>query len=119
MKNSTSHTKRACCTFLLGLLHEVLDPISSIYRHADITIFFNDNIEMIDKIKKQLYAHGGMDQMLLFLTRPIGTGKTTAIKAAKHSVLSFVPHETYCDQTHHSFILLTQVQLHHHLEGKL
>ena len=38
---------------------------------------------MIDTLKEQLMACGGIDQMLLFLTGVAGAGKTTAIKAAE------------------------------------
>ena len=71
-----------CCTFLLELLNEALDPTSSVHRQMGVTISLDNNSELIDNLKEQLLVHEGMDQMLLFLTGPAGPGKTTALKAA-------------------------------------
>jgi hypothetical protein len=49
----------------------------------------DDNSVMIGDIKEQLIAEGGMDQLLLFLTGPAGTSKTTAIKAAERFCYEF------------------------------
>jgi len=72
-----------CCTFLLQLLKEALDPKSIVHTQIGLAMSQDDNSVMIDGIKEQLLARGGMDQPLLFLTGPAGAGKTTAIKAAE------------------------------------
>ena len=73
-----------CCTFLLQLVNETLDPTSSVHKQVGVSISMDDNSEHIDgSIKQQLLAWGGRDQLLLFLTGPAGAGKTTAIKAAE------------------------------------
>ena len=72
-----------CCTFLLQLLNEALNPTSSVCTHIGLTMSQDNNSVLIDDNKEQLLAQGGMDQLLLFLTGPAGAGKTTAIKAAE------------------------------------
>ena len=72
-----------CCTFLLELLNEALDPTSSVHRQMGIAISMDNNSELIDNLKEQLLAWRRKDQMLLFLTGLAGVGKTTAIKAVK------------------------------------
>jgi flagellar biosynthesis GTPase FlhF len=78
-----------CCTFLLQLVNETLDPTSSVHKQVGVSISMDDNSELIDNIKQQLLARGGMDQLLLFLTGPAGAGKTTAIKAAERFCFEF------------------------------
>ena len=97
-----------CCTFLLQLVNETLDPTSSVHKQVGVSISMDDNSELL--------ARGGMDQLLLFLTGPAGAGKTTAIKDAEGSVSNFVHHATSYGRTHHSSTWLIQVRLHPHLE---
>ena len=78
-----------CCTFLLELLNEALDPTSSVHRQVEVTISLDNNSEMIDNLKEQLLACGGIYQMLLFLTGPAGAGKTITIKAAEQFCFKF------------------------------
>ena len=75
--------ERVYCVVLLGLLNKALDLTLSFYRQVCITTSLEDNIEMIDNVKNQLYTHYGKDQMVLFLTGPAGAGKNTAIKTAE------------------------------------
>jgi hypothetical protein len=56
-----------CCTFLLQLLNKALDPTSSVHTQIAIAISQDDNSDMIDDIREQLLARGGMYQLLLFL----------------------------------------------------
>ena len=58
-------------------------------RHVDVSISVDDNSQLIDDIKQQLFTWGGRDQLLLFLTGPAGAGKTTAIKAAERFCFEF------------------------------
>ena len=78
-----------CCTFLLQIINETLDPASSIHKQVGVSISMEDNSELIDNIKQQLLAWGGIDQLPLFLTRPAGAGKTTAINAAEQFCFDF------------------------------
>ena len=78
-----------CCTLLLQLVNETLDPTSSVHKQVGVSISMDDNSKLIDDIKQQLLARGGMDQLLLFLTGPAGAGKTTAIKAAERFCFKF------------------------------
>ena len=78
-----------CCTFLLQLVNETLDPTSSVHKQVGVSISMDDNSELVDDIKQQLIARGGRDQLLLFLTGPAGAGKTTAIKAAERFCFEF------------------------------
>ena len=41
-----------CCTFLLQLLNEGLDPTSCVSRQTGLTISAEDNSEMIEDIKE-------------------------------------------------------------------
>jgi len=78
-----------CCTFLLGLLNKVLDPTLSVHRQVGIPISLDDNSKLIDNLKEQLLACGGMDQMILFFTGLTGADKTTAIKADEWHCFEF------------------------------
>ena len=78
-----------CCTFLLELLNEALDPTSSVHRQMAVAISLGNILELIDNLKEHLLARGGMDQMLLFLTKPVGVDKTTAIKASERFCFEF------------------------------
>ena len=108
-----------CCTFLLQLVNETLDPTSSVHKQVGVSISMDDNSELIDDIKQQLLAQGGRDQLLLFFTGPAGAGKTTAIKAAEWFCFEFIHHATSYARIHHSSTQLTQVQVHPHLEEEL
>ncbi len=78
-----------CCTFLLQFLDDALDPSSSVYKQIGLALQHTDHSDLIDEIKMQLLARGGMYQLLLFLTGPAGAGKTTAIKAAERFCYEF------------------------------
>ena len=78
-----------CCSFLLELLKEMLDPTSSVHSQMGVAISLENNLEFIDNLKEQLLVQGGMGQMLLFLTGPAGAGKNTAIKADKWFCFEF------------------------------
>ena len=45
-----------CCTFLLELLNEALDPTSSVHRQMGVAISLDNNSELIDNLKEQLLA---------------------------------------------------------------
>ena len=78
-----------CCTFLLQLLNDSLDPTSSIHRQAGLAVSQDERSDAINNLRDHILAQGGMDQMLLFLTGPAGAGKTTAIKAAERFCFEF------------------------------
>ena len=72
-----------CRTFILKFLNDAIDPSSSVYKQIGLALHNVDHLDLIDDIKMQLLATGGMYQLLLFLTGPAGAGKTTVIKAAE------------------------------------
>ena len=108
-----------CCTFLFELLNEVLDPTSSACRWLGMAISLKNNSELIDNLKEQLLACGGMDHMLLFLTGPAGASKTNAIMAADMYCFEFSSSHNIMWTDTLFLIQLTQDQLHQDLEDEL
>jgi type II secretory pathway predicted ATPase ExeA len=49
----------------------------------------SDTATNIEDIIKQLKARGGREQMLMFLTGPAGSGKSTAVMVSQHFCYEF------------------------------
>lgn len=66
--------------------------------------------ETINKLR----AKGGQDQLMMFLTGPAGSGKSTAVRGLQNNfVMNFVSLLESCGVTQHSCLLHTQDLLHH------
>jgi type II secretory pathway predicted ATPase ExeA len=72
-----------------------------------------DTATNIEDIIKRLKARGGREQMLMFLTGPAGSGKSTAVMVAQHFCYEFclAVGAMWSDTTFYS--LLTQERQHH------
>jgi hypothetical protein len=62
------------CTFLLGLVIDGRDKNTKLGAYLQQTMEITSTADGNDTIKK-LKARGGRDQLLMFLTGPIGLGK--------------------------------------------
>jgi hypothetical protein len=67
------------------LAHVTLNPASSVYKQIDIAVSHDYQYKLIDDVKEQLFARGGLYQLRLFLIGPAGEELTSAIKAAEQS----------------------------------
>jgi hypothetical protein len=76
------------CTFLLGLVNDGHDKNAKLGAHLQQTMEITSTADANDNIKK-LKARGGRDQLLMFLTGPAGSGKSTAMKVAQHFCYEF------------------------------
>ncbi len=70
------------CTFLLGLVNDGRDKNTKLGAYLQQTMEITSTEDGNDTIKK-LKARGGRDQLLMFLTGPAGSGKSTAMKVAQ------------------------------------
>ncbi len=70
------------CTFLLGLVNDGNDSNTTLFTSLQKTMGGGTSKEMAYIVKK-MEARGGQEQLLLFLTRPAGSGKSTAMRVAK------------------------------------
>ncbi len=76
------------CTFLLGLVKDGRDP------HTNLGAYFQKSFggpitTNIHDIVKRLKARGGQEQMLMFLTGPAGSGKSSALMVAQQFCYEF------------------------------
>jgi hypothetical protein len=76
------------CTFLLGLVNDGRD------KNTKLGAFLQQTMEIASTadanyIIKKLKARGGRDQLLMFLTGPAGSGKSTAMKIAQQFCYEF------------------------------
>ena len=76
------------CTFLLGLVNDGCDKTTKLGAYIQQTMDDTTNADANDIIKK-LKARGGRDKLLMFLTGPAGSGKSTAIKIAQQFCYEF------------------------------
>jgi hypothetical protein len=76
------------CTFLLGLVKNGRDPhtILGAYLQKSLGGPTTTNIQ---DIVKRLKARGGQDQMLMFLTGPVGSGKSSVLMVAQQFCYKF------------------------------
>jgi len=70
------------CTFLLGLVNDGNDPSTTLYSGLVQTMKCSSE-KSIKTIVQRLNARGGKDQLIMFLTGPAGSGKSTAIMVAQ------------------------------------
>ena len=68
------------CTFLLGLVRDGSDPSTTLYKGLVGTMGHPNSI---NDIVRRLKARGGQRQMIMFLTGPAGSGKSTAVTVAR------------------------------------
>jgi hypothetical protein len=68
------------CTFLLGLVHDGSDPSTTLYKGLEETM---GRTKSMEGIVRRLRARGGQNQMIMFLTGPAGSGKSTAVTVAQ------------------------------------
>jgi hypothetical protein len=61
------------CTFLLGLVKDGNDSNTTLFTSLQKTMGGESSKEIADIVRK-LEARGGQEQLLLFLTRPAGSG---------------------------------------------
>ena len=76
------------CTFLLGLVNDGSDKNTKLGAYLQQTMEIPTTTDAKDVIEK-LKARGGRDQLLMFLTGPAGSGKSTAIKVAQQFCYEF------------------------------
>jgi hypothetical protein len=70
------------CTFLLGLVNDGHD------KNTKLGVYLQQTMEIVytadaNDIIAKLKSRGGRDQLLMFLTGPAGSGKSTAMKIAQ------------------------------------
>ena len=76
------------CTFLIGLVNDGIDKNTKLGSYLQQTLEISSSTDASDIIKK-LKARGGRDQLLMFLTGPAGSGKSTAMKIAQQFCYEF------------------------------
>ncbi len=76
------------CTFFLGLVNGGRDKTTKLVTYLQQTMEITTTTDANDIIKK-LKASGGRDQLLMFLTGPAGSGKSTAMKIAQQFCYEF------------------------------
>ena len=76
------------CTFLLGLVNDGSDKNTKLGSYLQQTLEIASSTDATNIIKK-LKARGGMDQLLMFLTGPAGSGKSTSMKIAQQFCYEF------------------------------
>ena len=72
-----------CCTFLLQLVLDGRDHKSTLAQYLSQSLVLSSAETNINDVVEELLARGGMEQLLMFLTGPVGAGKSTAIKLAQ------------------------------------
>jgi hypothetical protein len=107
--------KMIACTILLGLVNDGRDKNTKLVVHLQQTMEITSTADGNDTIKK-LKARGGRDQLLMFLTGPAGSGKSTAMKVAQQFCYEFciAVGIMWSDKTFiFTFLLHTQDWQHH------
>ena len=74
------------CTFLFGLVRDGNDSNTTLFTCLQKTMGGESSQEIADMVRK-LEARGGQEQLLLFLTGPAGSGKSTTMRMAKQFLL--------------------------------
>jgi hypothetical protein len=78
------------CTFLLGMMNDGCNPYTKLGKYLQQSLGGSINtVTNIEDIIKRLKARGGQEQMLMFLTGPAGSGKSTAVMVAQHFCYEF------------------------------
>ena len=76
------------CTFLLGLVHDGNDPSTTLYSCLGHTMGMTATLN-INNLVHRLEAKGGQSKLIMFFTRPAGSGKITALKLAQQFCYDF------------------------------
>jgi hypothetical protein len=76
------------CTFLLGLVKDGNDSNTALFTSLQKMMGGESSKEIADIVRK-LEARGGQEQLLLFLTGPAGSGKSTAMRVAEQFCYEF------------------------------
>ncbi len=95
------------CTFLLGLVNDGHDKNTKSGAYLQQIMEITSTADANDTIKK-LKARGGRDQLLMFLTGPAGSGKSTAMKVAQQFCYEFCTAVGIMRSDKNSFLLHTQ-----------
>jgi hypothetical protein len=101
------------CTFLLSLVKDRNDSSTTLFTSLQKSVGGNPSSETIKDIVDKLQARGGQEQLVMFLTGPAGSGKSTAVRVAEQFVMSFVLLLVSCGVIQHSCLLHTPELLHH------
>ncbi len=75
------------CTFLLGLIKDGNNPKTTLYLSLQQSMGCPNTTDM--DLVNRLKARGGQDQLLVFLTGPAGSGKSTAVMVAQQFCFGF------------------------------
>jgi hypothetical protein len=88
------------CTFLLGLVKDGHDSNTNLFTSLQKSLGGNPSAE-IEDIVERLKARGGQDQLLMFLTRPARSEKSTAMRVAEQFCYEFciAVGVMWCDRT--------------------
>ncbi len=76
------------CTFLLGLVKDGNDSNTTLFTSLQKTMGGEWSKELADIVRLS-EARGGQEQLLLFLTGPAGSGKSTAMRVAEQFCYEF------------------------------
>jgi hypothetical protein len=77
------------CTFVLDLVKDGNDSSTTLFTSLQKTIGGNPSSEIIKDIVDKLQARGGQKQLIMFLTGPAGSGKSTAVRVAEQFCYEF------------------------------
>ncbi len=77
------------CTYLLGLVHDGNNLNTTLYSCLRQTMGSTVTMEIIG-IVHRLEARGGQSHLIMFLTGPAGSGKSTAVKVAQQFCYDFL-----------------------------
>ncbi len=76
------------CTFLLGFVKDWNNPKTTLYLSLQQSMGCPNTIDMEDLVNR-LKARGGLDQLLMFLTGPAGSSKSTAVMVSQQFCFEF------------------------------
>jgi hypothetical protein len=76
------------CTFIFGLVRDENDSNTTLFTCLQKTMGGESSQEIADIVRK-LSPRGGQEQLLLFLTGPAGSGKSTAMRVAEQFFYEF------------------------------
>jgi type II secretory pathway predicted ATPase ExeA len=77
------------CTFFLGLVNDAQNPYTNLGAYLQQRLRGSTTADIEDTVK-MLKARGGREQMLMFLTGPAGSGKSTVVMVAQQFCYDFL-----------------------------
>jgi hypothetical protein len=101
------------CTFLLSLVKDGNDSSTTLFTSLQKTVGKNPSSETIKDIVDKLQAKGSQEQLIMFLTGPAGSGKSTDARVAEQFCYEFVLLLVSCGVIQHSCLLHTLELLRH------